>query len=140
MQSILVFEESTRSLQEVSGQVAGSVVYLPVAFLESTLHLKRKDLAPDLVGLCQDNLCIPLTIKADGGQEYVSALDLTEALEGAYVWDEEASQLFLDLRSRFQKEPVEGPVDFSLPDLEGHNVRLSDFRGKKVAVFVWASW
>jgi peroxiredoxin len=30
--------------------------------------------------------------------------------------------------------------DVTLPDLEGRPVRLADFRGKKLLVFVWASW
>jgi peroxiredoxin len=31
-------------------------------------------------------------------------------------------------------------VDFGLPDLEGREVRLSDFRGKWVLVNYWATW
>jgi hypothetical protein len=30
--------------------------------------------------------------------------------------------------------------DFSLPDLEGRIVNSRDFLGKRVALFVWASW
>ena len=30
--------------------------------------------------------------------------------------------------------------DFSLPSLDGTQVRLSDFRGKRVVLFMWASW
>jgi hypothetical protein len=30
--------------------------------------------------------------------------------------------------------------DFTLPDLEGRPVRLSDYRGKKLLIFMWASW
>jgi len=32
------------------------------------------------------------------------------------------------------------PLDFSLPDLEGREVSLSDFRGKWVLVNFWATW
>lgn len=28
----------------------------------------------------------------------------------------------------------------ALPDLEGHNVRLEDYRGKRLLLFMWASW
>lgn len=137
---IVVFEQSTRTLQEVTGEVEGQAAYLPVSFFESALHLERKDLAPGLVGMCRDDLCIPLPIRARGAQEYVSALGLIEGLSGAYVWDAEGGQLFLDMRPQWQEGPSEGLVDFSLPDLEGRTVRLSDFRGKKVAIFAWASW
>ena len=30
--------------------------------------------------------------------------------------------------------------DFTLPALDGSEVRLSDYRGKNVVLFMWASW
>jgi hypothetical protein len=31
--------------------------------------------------------------------------------------------------------------DFELPSLDGkHTIRLSDFRGRRVLIFTWASW
>ncbi len=30
--------------------------------------------------------------------------------------------------------------DFTLPDLDGNPVSLSDYRGRKVILYVWASW
>ncbi len=30
--------------------------------------------------------------------------------------------------------------DFTLPDLDGHMHSLTEFRGKKLLVFMWASW
>ena len=30
--------------------------------------------------------------------------------------------------------------DFTLPALDGGEVSLSDYRGKKVLILVWASW
>ena len=30
--------------------------------------------------------------------------------------------------------------DFTLPTLDGKPTRLSDFRGKRVILFMWASW
>ena len=30
--------------------------------------------------------------------------------------------------------------DFTLPSLDGGEVRLSDYRGKKLVLFMWASW
>ncbi|MCK5479770.1 MAG: TlpA family protein disulfide reductase, partial [Gammaproteobacteria bacterium] len=35
---------------------------------------------------------------------------------------------------------IAGKVDFTLPDLEGKSVSLSDFRGKWVIVNYWATW
>ena len=29
---------------------------------------------------------------------------------------------------------------FSLPSLDGHDISLSDYEGKKLILFMWASW
>ena len=36
--------------------------------------------------------------------------------------------------------PGDPAPDFELPSLAGGSVRLSDYRGKKVVLFMWASW
>ena len=137
---ILVFEGSTRTMERSTAQVESETVYLPVTFFESALGLERKDLAPELVGLCQDDLCIPLPLRSYEGDEYVSSRKLIDALSGAYLWDDEAAQLLLDLRPQYDQDPTRGLIDFALPDLEGKTIRLSAHRGKKVVVFAWASW
>ncbi len=39
-----------------------------------------------------------------------------------------------------ERQVAEGPVEFTLPDLDGRNVNLSDYRGKFVVVNYWATW
>ena len=42
-----------------------------------------------------------------------------------------------------QKRPAsvgEPAPNFTLPSLDGDDVSLEDFRGKRVAVLIWASW
>lgn len=29
---------------------------------------------------------------------------------------------------------------FELPALDGHTVKLADYRGKKLLIYMWASW
>jgi peroxiredoxin len=38
--------------------------------------------------------------------------------------------------------PAVGEIapDIALPSLDGRIIRLSDFRGKRLLVFMWASW
>jgi peroxiredoxin len=37
-------------------------------------------------------------------------------------------------------DPPKPAPEFSLPDLDGRPVKLSDFRGKVVLLFYWATW
>jgi len=37
-------------------------------------------------------------------------------------------------------QPPKPAPSFSLPSLDGHTVRLEDFRGKVVLLFFWATW
>jgi cytochrome oxidase Cu insertion factor (SCO1/SenC/PrrC family) len=37
-------------------------------------------------------------------------------------------------------EPPQPAPAFALPDLEGHQERLADLRGKVVLLFYWATW
>jgi peroxiredoxin len=37
-------------------------------------------------------------------------------------------------------DPPKPAPEFSLPDLDGRQVRLSDLRGKVVLLFYWATW
>jgi thiol-disulfide isomerase/thioredoxin len=53
----------------------------------------------------------------------------------------EAKQSLIDLREKYSKisKNTVAP-DFSIPDASGKMVKLSDFRGKIVAIDVWATW
>jgi peroxiredoxin len=41
-----------------------------------------------------------------------------------------------------RKVPVVGDLapDVALPGIDGRTIRLSDFRGQRLLVFMWASW
>ena len=60
-------------------------------------------------------------------------------------FDERSDRLRNDLKipavvsTDVRGEPMTAP-DFTLDDLEGKKVRLSDFRGKTVLVGIWATW
>ncbi len=139
--NILVFEYSTGTLQTVEAGIEDQRVYLPLSFLVSALEFEAKNLTPQLIGMCREDLCIPLSLKVHGGKHYVSTFDLFKALSSHWIWDDETRQLFLKLKARHSRSWTAGEtVDFVLPNLNGRLIRLSGFRGKKVVLFTWASW
>jgi hypothetical protein len=94
-------------------------------------------------GLCRGELCVPI---ADPGaladrsgidlQQFADALDRPLALDV----DERVAALGTAAAERArQLDSLEAP-DFELPDLSGALQRLSDHRGKKVLLIVYASW
>ncbi len=87
-EAIVVNESSTRKLQPAVATV-GREVFLPVSFVSTHLEFEPKDLAPGLVGMCRDDLCIPLTIQKNyQGTAHVSSQVLVESLGGTYLWDD----------------------------------------------------
>lgn len=127
-----------------SARPAGDDLWLTLADLTTTTGWEMK---PE--GVCRDDICIALPdatasalLTGDGpaaqfnlagfarftGQPYAydHALDVWYFGAGA---DERGSQLL----------SLEAP-DFELPDLGGKTHRLSDFRGRKVFLALWASW
>jgi hypothetical protein len=98
-------------------------------------------------GLCRGMLCVPVPARAEWVQAAAAGarLDLTGLARhlgqpvaaspehGVWSIGEAAEEVGDRLRS------LEAP-DFTLPDLDGHQHRLSAFRGRKVFLLFWASW
>ncbi|OAI40662.1 hypothetical protein AYO38_05510 [bacterium SCGC AG-212-C10] len=96
-------------------------------------------------GACKDDVCVPIPLQRerefvrDGafniaalakylGQPFAADVD-----HHAWVIGEAAAARSEALRS------LQAP-DFALPDLDGVEHSLSDYRGKKVFLASWASW
>jgi hypothetical protein len=94
-------------------------------------------------GFCRDGVCVPVrdgsAVLAGGAVDLAAfgdlidrpmALDLEErvAAIGASARDRGAALASLDA------------PNFTLPGLDGRRYSLSDFRGQKVFLAVWASW
>jgi hypothetical protein len=94
-------------------------------------------------GFCRADVCVPVrdrnALVADDGLDlraFAGALGRPVALEpdaGVAVLGEAPTTLRGDLES------LVAPA-FTLPDLDGHPVSLSDFDGRKRLLFAWASW
>ena len=98
-------------------------------------------------GLCAGDLCIPLDrngnwTRRNGDLTYVDVTAVAQHVGQAWVTDEEGGVW------SFAPAPALTPTaeqlgqapDFTLPDMDGRPVRLSDYRGTKVLLLTWASW
>ena len=122
----------------LEARVAGGRVFLAPEVLRASLGWQ---LEPE--GLCRGDVCVPVRDRAsllsDDGIDltaFAKAVGLPLALDV----EERTAALgtsAVDQAARLQS--LEAP-DFSLPDLEGKLHSLSDHRGKKVLLVVYASW
>ena len=97
--------------------------------------------------VCLDAVCVPAGPDSDvritrSRQTWISMTELARQLKQAVAVDAERGVWsFGDIpatRVGFLESAL--APDFSLPNRQGQQVRLSDFRGKKVLLVTWASW
>ena len=87
-------------------------------------------------GLCRDDVCVPVP---------AGDLDLAgvaAALGRPLVIDEDAGVAAMGASRLTRGTALASGVapPFTLPDLEGREWSLSQFRGRKVVLYVYASW
>lgn len=90
-------------------------------------------------GACRADMCIPVAKTLKNGP-WFNLTGFSRKLGQAYVNDSGVWS-FGDIpvmRGSFYSSRI--APDFAVPDRTGKLVHLSDFRGKKVLVFTWASW
>jgi AhpC/TSA family len=91
-------------------------------------------------GLCRDEVCIP--VPADVSQGPIDATLLARLLQRplAVDTDEHVAAFAAPAAERADALRSGTAPDFELPDVHGVLHRLSDFRGKKVVLYAYASW
>ncbi|MBL9123293.1 MAG: TlpA family protein disulfide reductase [Planctomycetaceae bacterium] len=100
-------------------------------------------------GVCLDELCIPLSRKPEDavsavrdGRTLVNLTALARQLQQPVVVDADAGVWSLGAIPPLERARLDHATapDFTLRDRQGKEVRLADFRGKKVLLLTWASW
>jgi hypothetical protein len=129
---------------EVAGATAdGARLWVPLDDLERATGW---DWQPQ--GLCQGSMCVPIPKerKTEWLDEPSRRLDFTAFaahLGHSFARDEERGVWSAGPPARGGAASGTGPVaapDFTLPDVDGQSHSLSDYRGKKVLLYCWASW
>jgi hypothetical protein len=93
--------------------------------------------------LCNDTMCVPLP--AGSSLAAAGPLDLVEiaaVLDRPLAVDATERAAYLGASARERADALASLIapDFTLPDLAGRPHTLSEHRGKKVLLVVWASW
>lgn len=100
-------------------------------------------------GMCRGEVCVPLpadraasvVVERDGAT-WIDAAGFAGYVRQTFAHDAATETWYFgpgpeERRGQFQL--LDAP-DFELPDLDGRKHRLSDYRGKKVLLALWASW
>lgn len=121
---------------EVRASLTDGRVRIDAGALERALGWELTD-----DGLCREGLCVPTPATWSSDAD-VALDDLATLLGRALAIDADERVAWLggaaDERARTLRA-LTAP-DFALADLDGRVHRLSDHRGRKVLLVVWASW
>lgn len=134
---MILYEERTTRVEDA--HEAGDRLWLQPEKLEAATGWTLK---PE--GLCRGDACVPLP--RDGSWlDEDGRVDLTafaERFDRPAVRDRErAIWAFGDsAASRRQSAESGRAPDFTLPDVDGNEHSLSDFRGKKIFLLAWGSY
>ena len=141
MRATIVYDDTATDLtaaREDAGQL-----WITTADLKRATRFEVKP-----QGVCRDELCFPLPkakhdafILKDAGTTWFNITAFAELVHQPVAHDAALGAWYFGLRSdqRQQLSSLQAP-DFTLPDLQGKQHRLSDFRGKKILLVTWASW
>jgi hypothetical protein len=116
---------------------SGDALWLDASRLDAAtgFHLEPQ-------GFCRGELCVPVPAgqeKRFRAGERANVLALAEQLRRPVVRDDANGVLSIGPEPESRLAGGEAP-DFTLLDFDGVPHTLSDYRGKKVLIFAWASW
>jgi len=100
-------------------------------------------------GVCREELCFPIPkarrsafLSEKGSITWFNLSEFARLLRQPVAHETEASVWYFGPRPDEQNGFISSLTapDFKLPDMNGKQHSLSDFRGKKVLLLTWASW
>jgi AhpC/TSA family len=93
-------------------------------------------------GLCKGDVCVPVrtTVTDESGRLVVTKV--AEAMGRPAVADPARGVIALGTPTHDRATSMASlqAPDFTLPDLDGNSVSLSDFKRRKVLLLAWSSW
>jgi hypothetical protein len=100
-------------------------------------------------GVCRDEFCYPIPkarrsafLSKQGSITWFNLSEFARILRQPIAYDAEQAVWYFGPMNEEQNSYINSLIapDFRLPDANGKQRSLSDFRGKKVLLLTWASW
>lgn len=128
----------TESSAEVSGEIVDGRIAIDAEGLPDALGWQLK---PE--GLCQADVCVPVADRSAlmiGDRIDVAAA--AAAVGRSSVLDADLGAIAVSQPAAARNDVVNGmhAPNMVLPDLDGNDVAMADFRGRKKLLVVFASW
>ena len=126
-----------------ANQEAGQL-WITTADLTRATHFEVKP-----QGVCRDELCFPIPegrrsafLTQVGSVTWFNLSEFARLVRQPAAYDGEQAVWYFGPRPDEQNAYLSSLVspDFTLPDMNGRQRSLSEFRGKKVLLVTWASW
>ena len=142
MSATILYEEAAAA--STNARAEGDDLWVAASELRA---VSGWELKPE--GICRDEICVPVPpdraaslLAQTDGQSWLNLAEFARYTGQPYAHDGTGAVWYFGSASEDQRralDSLEAP-DFALPDLDGTVYRLSDYRGKKVFLLLWASW
>lgn len=92
-------------------------------------------------GLCRGDVCVPVRDKSAlmVGQD-IALNQVAKTLRRSFATESNPSMAVIGNPDRGSKLGLEIAPTFSLPDIDGNQVSLDDYAGRKRLLLAWSSW
>jgi hypothetical protein len=139
--STIVYDD--RATEIASAREEADQLWITTADLKRATRFEVKP-----QGVCRDELCFPLPkarqqefLRKEPHGAWFNLTAFAALVRQPVAHDEALGVWYFGLRAdqRQLLSSLQAP-DFTLPDINGKQHSLSDFRGKKVLLVTWASW
>ena len=149
--TITIHIDGEENIPNVKAIIKNNTTFISIDDVSERLNFICKELAENMIGICRDDICVPVRLDSeddairDSGELMINA----ELVAGGVISKHEWLVSGKVLHFVPEDQTVLGTVvkvgdvvpDFALPSIaDGKMVSLSSFRGKRVLLFMWASW
>jgi len=149
--TVSIYVTGEENISGVRAVIENGSVFISLDDISEKLGIISKGIGEGMVGLCKGDLCVPVQLdnekdaRRDSGVLMINAHLIAATLESKVEWLVMGKALrFIPVDNVMPDEALKvGDVvpDFVLPSIaDGKMVSFSRFRGKRVLLFLWASW